>query len=220
MNTFYLFGDSVLKGVTFSAEKNAYSIHRRKLELPEGAALVNRAVFGATAPKVYAELEKRLPMDAEGDTVIFSFGGNDSDHDWNLVSMEPEKEHSPKTPASEFSDCFVKCVELARSRGAKVLASSLVPIDAARFMARISRGLSRENILRWLGDESMLYRWHEHYDGIIRRLTGEMNVPLIDLREPFLLSHDFRGLLSADGIHPTERGHCLIDGTLSGALAL
>lgn len=220
MNTFYLFGDSVLKGVTFSAEKNAYSIHRRKLELPEGAELVNRAVFGATAPKVYAELEKRLPVDAEGDTVIFSFGGNDSDHDWNLVSMEPEKEHSPKTPASEFSECFVKCVELARSRGARVLASSLVPIDAARFMARISRGLSRENILRWLGDESMLYRWHEHYDGIIRRLTGEMNVPLIDLREPFLLSHDFRGLLSADGIHPTERGHCLIDGTLSGALAL
>lgn len=218
MSTIYLFGDSVMKGVTYSAENNSYSIHKRNLELSGGETLVNRSVFGATAGKVLSELERRLPEDSRGDTVVLSFGGNDSDHDWAEVSAHPEAVHGPKTPSGEFERLFTRCVELVRSRGADVIVSSLIPIDAGKYMDRISRGLSRENILAWLGCESMLYRWHEHYDRLVRNLALSLNVPLVDLREPFLVSHEFGGLLSADGIHPTEMGHCMIDSTLSCAL--
>lgn len=208
-----------MKGVTYSAENNSYSIHRRSLSLPGGEAIVNRSVFGATAPKVLSELERRLPPCSEGDLVLLSFGGNDSDHDWAEVSARPGDDHGPKTPAGQFELLLGRCIELARSRGARVAVSSLIPIDAGKYMDRISRGLSRENILSWLGSESMLYRWHEHYDGLVRSVSRSLGVPLIDLREPFLLSHEFDGLLSADGIHPTEKGHCIIDSTLSAALS-
>ncbi|MBR4941018.1 MAG: SGNH/GDSL hydrolase family protein [Clostridia bacterium] len=219
MNTVYLFGDSVIKGVTFSAEKNSYSLHRRDICLQNGdAKVVNRGVFGATAPKVFAELSRRLPEDVGGDAVVLSFGGNDSDHDWASVSASPEGVHGPKIPVKEFEKLFSDCVECARRSGARVLVSSLIPIDAGKYMERISRGLSRENILRWLGSENMLYRWHEHYDCVVRNLAVKLGVELVDLREPFLLSHDFGELLSADGIHPTEKGHRIIDSTLSAAL--
>lgn len=216
MSKIYLFGDSVMKGVTFSAENNSYSIHKRNLL--SDSEVENRSVFGATAKKVFSELSRRLPENSKGDIVVLSFGGNDSDHDWAEVSAAPKESHGPKTPIGEFEKLLTSCIELARGRGAEVFVSSLIPIDAQKYMERISRGLSRENILSWLGSEDMLYRWHEYYDRITRTVAQGMGVPVVDLRTPFLLSHEFGDLLSADGIHPTEKGHCMIDLTLSAAL--
>ena len=216
MSKIYLFGDSVMKGVTFSAESNSYSIHKRNLS--SAAEVENRSVFGATAKKVFAEMNRRLPENAEGDIVVLSFGGNDSDHDWGEVSAAPSQAHGPKTPVEEFEKLLASCIELALCRGAQVFVSNLIPIDADKYMERISRGLSKENILSWLGSENMLYRWHEYYDNIAKNVAQKLGVPIIDLRTPFLLSHDFADLLSADGIHPTEKGHCLIDTTLSAVL--
>ena len=34
---------------------------------------------------------------------------------------------------------------------------------------------------------------------------------LIDIRSPFLLSHNYANRLSGDGIHPTVEGHRVID---------
>lgn len=216
MSKIYLFGDSVMKGVTFSAENNSYSIHKRLLESER--EVENRSVFGATAKKVFAELTRRLPESSKGDIVVLSFGGNDSDHDWAEVSAAPNQPHGPKTPIGEFEKLLASCIELAKGRGAEVFVSSLIPIDAQKYMERISRGLSRENILSWLGSEDMLYRWHEYYDRVTRAVAESLGAPVIDLRTPFLLSHEFGDLLSADGIHPTEKGHCIIDKTLSAAL--
>ena len=216
MSKIYLFGDSVMKGVTFSAESNSYSIHRRRLA--SDCEVENRSVFGATAKKVFSELGRRLPENSDGDIVVLSFGGNDSDHDWAEVSSAPGELHGPKTPIEEFETLLSSCIELAAGRGAKVFVSSLIPIDAQKYMERISRGLSKENILRWLGSENMLYRWHEYYDLTVRSVAESLNITVIDLRNPFLLSHEFNDLLSADGIHPTEKGHCIIDSTLSAAL--
>lgn len=214
----YLFGDSVMKGVTFSEAGNSFSIHKRRLDVGADTEIENRSVFGATANKVWAEMNRRLPENAEGDIVVLSFGGNDSDHDWAEVSAKPGEDHGPKTPVGEFEKLLAMCIDLAKTRGAKVLVSNLVPIDAHKYMDRISRGLSRENILCWLGSENMLYRWHEYYDCVVRSVAARLGVPVVDLRTPFLLSHEFNDLLSADGIHPTEKGHCLIDRTLSESL--
>ncbi|MBQ5973242.1 MAG: SGNH/GDSL hydrolase family protein [Oscillospiraceae bacterium] len=219
MDKIWLFGDSVLKGVMFSAEKKAYSLYKRDLGLGEGQTVVNRAAFGATAPKVRAELERSLPEDASGDRVILSFGGNDSDFDWRKVSAAPEKEHSPRVPAEVFAGILRGCVETVRRRGAEVFVTSLVPINPSRFLDFISRGLDRDSIMSWLGDESMLYRWHEHYDVVTRDTAAGLGVPVIDLRAPFLLSHRFTQLLCGDGMHPTAQGHRMIDGCLAGALA-
>jgi hypothetical protein len=94
----------------------------------------------------------------------------------------------------------------------------MIPIDADRYMQTISSKNSYESILSWLGDASMLYRFQEHYNRIVEKLAFEMGCPMIDLRGEFLLSHDYKTLISADGIHPTEAGHDLIEGTLKNFL--
>ena len=90
----------------------------------------------------------------------------------------------------------------------------MIPIDADRYMQTISKTNSYENILAWLGDASMLYRFQEHYNRIVERLAIEVGCPMIDLRGEFLLSHDYKALISADGIHPTDAGHDLIEESL------
>jgi len=42
---------------------------------------------------------------------------------------------------------------------------------------------------------------------------------LIDIRSPFLLSHNYANLLSDDGIHPTIEGHRVIDELITEAVA-
>ena len=37
----------------------------------------------------------------------------------------------------------------------------------------------------------------------------------MDLRTPFLIRHDYDELLCADGMHPTEKGHSIIDETFA-----
>ena len=50
---------------------------------------------------------------------------------------------------------------------------------------------------------------------VVERVASESGCPLIDIRSPFLLSHDYRSLISDDGIHPSEKGHRLIRETLA-----
>ena len=102
----------------------------------------------------------------------------------------------------------------AVATGATVMMANMIPIDAERYMQTISKGNSYENILSWLGDVSMLYRFQEHYNRLVEQLSMETGCPLIDLRGAFLLSHDYKALISSDGIHPTEAGHDLIEKTL------
>ena len=85
--------------------------------------------------------------------------------------------------------------------------TSLVPIDATKYMNFISRGLSYDNILSWLGDVNMLYRWHEGYNRAVEQLADVCSLPLFDLRGEFLYTHAFKSLICDDGIHPTAEGH-------------
>lgn len=78
-------------------------------------------------------------------------------------------------------------------------------------MRWISRAGSRESILSWLGDTSMLSRWQESYNTAVERLAVLTGTPILDLRRDFLLSHEYKSLMSYDGIHPTDRGHDLIE---------
>ena len=82
----------------------------------------------------------------------------------------------------------------------------------------ISRGLDYDVILNWLGDKSMLYRWHENYNRLVEKIADKFNISLVDVRGAFLTAHNFKTLISADGIHPTEDGHSLINKTITNAV--
>lgn len=220
MKQLLIFGDSIMRGVYYSEELGRHKLFGdRFTALQEmGWQVKNCSVMGATVTTGTELLHKRLTSPASDTTVIFEYGGNDCDFKWSDISDDPEGDFSPNTPLNRFISMYGDCIDYAKKMGAKVQLCNLVPLDAERYMKWITRNLSLENILRWLGDTSMLYRWHEHYNRTAESLAAKYDCPLIDIRTPFLLSHNYSNLLSADGIHPTVEGHRVIDSLITEAV--
>ena len=57
------------------------------------------------------------------------------------------------------------------------------------------------------------------YNRTAEKIAEKFSCPLIDIRSPFLLSHNYTNLLSPDGIHPNVEGHEMIDRLLCEAVA-
>lgn len=218
MNKIYLVGDSILRGIVYDSERGKYRFgEEMKLHCLEdkGYGVVNLSRMGATVDKGYALLERKLTGDLSGDTVILGFGGNDCNYNWQRVSDKNCDGILPCTPMDTFEQTYRKCIAYAKGLGARVMSVTLVPLDGKKYMNWISRGLSRENILDWLGDESMLYRWQESYNQKVWEISEDTGCDRIDIRHPFLFSHDYSSLMCEDGIHPTEKGYSLIKSSIS-----
>ena len=221
MKQILIFGDTILKGVTYSAEAGRHKLlpgHFAGLK-DMGYEVKNCSIMGATVEEGITMLRRRLTDPASDTAVLLEYGGNDCDYRWADISADPTAAHMPKTPLDSFTARYGELVSYAREKGASVYICNLVPLDAEKYMHWISRGLDYDTILGWLGDASMLYRWHETYSRTTEKLAEKLACPLIDLRLPFLMSHRYRDLLSGDGIHPTQAGHALIEETIAGALA-
>ena len=216
MKRILIFGDSIMRGVYYSEEAGRHKLFGERLRgLKElGYEVKNCSVMGATIGTGRELIEKRLTIPAENTTVIFEYGGNDCDFRWADVSADPDGQFEPNTPETQFLSTYRDMISYAREKGAVPVIASLVPIDADRYMNWITRNLSYQNILHWLGDVAMLSRWQEHYSHMAGQLAREMGCPLLDLRTAFLTSHDFKNLLCEDGIHPTPLGHARIDAAL------
>ena len=218
MKKLEIYGDSILRGVTYSSETGRYDLYSRNRfhELLEsGIETENNSRMGATIDRGLTMLKRKLGENADGTVVVFEYGGNDCDYKWADVSENPNGDFLPNTPEEVYTETYREAISYARARGATPVIASLVPIDAEKYMRWISRNLNYENILRWLGDVSMLSRWQEYYSRTAERLAYETGTPLLDLRSTFLLSHDYKSLLCDDGIHPTARGHAMIDAAIA-----
>ena len=75
-------------------------------------------------------------------------------------------------------------------------------------------GLNKDNILRWLGDIQHIYRWHERYNNTVVQTAQACGCLLIDIRDAFLAQKRYEDYLCADGIHPNQKGHALIEAVL------
>ena len=219
MKELIIFGDSILKGVIYSRDGKKYRLYKGELfekMKNKGIELFSYCKMGFTIPRAFSYVREVLG-DREslaGRDVLLEYGGNDSMFDWRSVSEFPEAQHRPVTDIDEFADTYDRLIKTLKARGACVKLSNLIPIDPEKYMNYISEGLSYENILRWLGDVSMLYRFHETYNRRIYELAAANDAEIVDLREDFLLSHNFSELLCPDGIHPTVKGHEMIENIL------
>ena len=98
--------------------------------------------------------------------------------------------------------------------GIKPVMMTLPPINSDKYFNCITRdGKSRENILKWLGDVDVIYRYQEMYSDAVATLAHKLGVFCVDVRE-YLLGYNNLELVSADGIHPSAKGYELIFGKL------
>ncbi len=220
MKRILIFGDSILRGVYYSEEAGRHKLYGERLQSlkAEGIEVKNCSVMGATVETGLDMIKKRLTAPASETTVLFEYGGNDCDYRWSDISVDPTGDYAPNTPLDRFVSLYGEIIDYAKSMGASIRVCNLVPLDSERYMKWITRNLSYENILGWLGDPSMLYRWHEYYNRTAEKVAEKFGCPLIDIRTPFLLSHNYTKLLSHDGIHPNVEGHQMIDRLLCEAV--
>jgi lysophospholipase L1-like esterase len=225
MNRITIIGDSILKGVQLQKETKRYTVEDclalDSLADQFGLTLENCSRFGYTIDRggklVMRQLEKGLPAD----TVILEYGGNDADFRWDEVSARPLEEHEPNTPLPVFLEQLERLVEQIRNRGIRPVLTTLPPISASRYLSWITRnGLSKENILLWLGDEGAIYRYQERYSNGIKELAEKKTVDLVDLRDAFLAQRQLLPYLCEDGIHPNSAGQKLIHDAFARKLEL
>lgn len=223
MQKIALFGDSVSKGVIYDENKSRYVFTKNSFanlfSALKSLQILNFAKFGCTVAKGRNIIEKHLTEAAQADITILEFGGNDSDHNWEQISKDPLNIHVPQTPIDTFSEEYIKIIEELKAGGAKPVMLNLPPIEEHRYFDWFSRGLNKENILKWLGGSvEYVYRWHEMYNMEVCKIANEYSVPLIDVRSAFLQKRDFSAYLCSDGIHPNEKGHELISEVISLSL--
>ncbi len=218
-----LYGDSILKGVLL--EHGRYTINRqweKRIAAEHGLEIRNSAHFGSTLGKALALIRRDCGKEYGADELaVLEFGGNDCDYDWAAIAADPAGSFACKTPPSLFREQYREAVELIRRSGRQPVVLTLPPIHSLRYLGFICRdGLSRENILRWLGDVDAIYRWQAMYSRMAEQTARETGAALVDLRGAFL--RDGRSpeeLLCLDGIHPSRAGQELMYETLSAAIA-
>ncbi len=211
-----IWGDSLLQGVVLNEANGRYSIlpdnaaatFSRRL----GIAVANNSRFGSTAPKGSKSLSRTLESGAAFEAAVLEYGGNDCDFNWDEVAREPEAEHQPNTPLQDFIACYSGMIQSIKDRGITPVLVTLPPLDAERYFRWITRnGADARNILRWLGDVHHIYRWHERYSNAVSTLARQFACPLVDVRDAFLSQRNYSDLMCADGIHPNEKGHALME---------
>ena len=218
-----VYGDSILKGVLL--EGGRYTINREweeRIRGDFGLEIRNRSRFGCTIRKAMDMIRRDSERQAaEEEYAVLEFGGNDCDYDWSEIAAAPEGEYECKTPPAQFMESYREALRLIRAGGRTPVALTLPPIHSERYLRFICRdGLSRENILSWLGDVDAISRWQAKYSDMVRQIAEQEAVEVIDLRGAFL--RDGRAqeeLLCADGIHPSRSGQGIIFETLCTSVA-
>lgn len=215
METITAFGDSVLKGVIY--EDDHYKISdasfQKICEESFGITIENKAKFGSTITKGETIFERNLDMirNSSGPYVVLEFGGNDCDFNWKEVSEDPDAEHLPMSTIENFTSTYTCIIQEIKKLGKTPVLLSLPPIDSARYFKHISKGLSGDNIMRWMrNDRQYITNWHERYNIEIFKLAIANEVPVVDITSIFLEKKNYSYYLCEDGIHPNVKGHKLI----------
>lgn len=208
-----IWGDSILKGIVFDESEKRYKILQEncihRFELATKCKITNHACFGMTAGKAVDRIKRsleRTPL-LSTDIVLIEYGGNDCDYYWEKISEHPELHHDSKTPIKTFESRLLLIIESFKQFGITPFLMSLPPLEPFRYFDWISKNLNKENILRWLGDINQIYRRQEAYNDIVVQTARINKLPLIDVRQNFLLSDQYSTMLCIDGIHPSEAGH-------------
>ena len=215
METLLAFGDSVLKGVIY--ENDRYRVtdtaFYRQCAEALGVVIENKARFGSTIDKGEQIFQKNLEAirKSSGEDVIMEFGGNDCEFNWKEISADPYGEHLPMSTIEDFTSTYTYMIEQVKKTGKSPVLLSLPPIDSARYLKHISRGLSEENILKWMHDDRQyITNWHERYNIEVFKIAIENSIPVIDITSSFLEHKNYSEYLCEDGIHPNEKGHGII----------
>ncbi|MDR1117159.1 MAG: SGNH/GDSL hydrolase family protein [Oscillospiraceae bacterium] len=213
-----IYGDSIMKGTVIDEEYNYHFLMDKIVSELEGTyslEIKNRSHYGFTISKGERLLERDIQNGIGCDIALIEFGGNDCNFNWGDVSLSPDAEHKPRTDMDAFRRTYLQIIEKLKKVSVTPILMNLPPLDAEKYLGfLVKKGGDRNNILKWLGDAHMIYRFHELYSNAVSQIAEQTKTLFIDVRGRFLDKHNFGGLIGLDGIHPDIAGYKLIIGTI------
>lgn len=214
-----IYGDSIMRATVLDDTNRYRATISGILDRLDEAYQIdfkNRAHFGITCTRGADLLERDLQKGLECDYAVVEFGGNDCSFLWEEVAEDPDYDHQPNTAVQTFGETLTAMVEKLQAAGVPPILMTLPPVDAERHLHFIGRDdTGRRNILQWLGDAHMIYRFHELYSRTIEKVARRTGTILVDVRGRFLDKHNLKELLGEDGIHLSEAGYKIIGETFA-----
>ena len=136
-------------------------------------------------------------------------------YDWKSIAARPNAKHEPQMDLVAYKALYINKIAQARMCGGEPVLVSLPIIDANRYFAHITRGMTmqeRMNVLCWLGGSTdKLRNLQALYNLALFRLAAQQCVHLVDITSPMLESSHCEDLLQADGVTLSEAGEALVD---------
>lgn len=209
-----IYGDSIMRATVIDEELRYHSTIAellRRMGECFGLAFKCRARFGSTVAKGRQVLERDLAAGLDCGYAVLAFGGNDCSFNWEAVAKAPGTEHRPFTELEDFRRHYTEMALALQHEGVQPVLMTMPPLDAERhlhFIGKTDEG--RQNILGWLGDAAMIYRFHELYSHAVEEIAHKTKALLVDVRQRFLQRHDLGRLLGLDGVHLSPAGYQLV----------
>lgn len=214
--TLRVIGDSILKGIQPNMESGRYeTVNTIDFEGATGMVVENFSKFGCTVLKGFEFTKRLFEKDPQCSYVLMDFGGNDSDYDWEAISLDPYREtpHDPKTDPGLFLSTYSSLVDYVKSFGCKPILMTLPPIIPKRYLKWTceKKNLNYENIMIWLDqDLGRVSKTQKAYSDIVSALAAFKNIGCIDVNGAFTATGSPESYMSVDGIHPNTAGQHLI----------
>lgn len=211
-----VFGDSVLKGVITTpqttslfdvTENDSLSLAQKEL----GFELDNRSIYGNIITKGQLKFNKWLEKGGSADICIIEFGDNDSDYDWPPISQNPDGEYDYKTPLQDYLRILKEMTDSCKKNKILPILASVPALIPERWINSISKGLNKENIIKFLGgDINKLSQNQELYYKAMQTFASKNKIKLVDMRQALINEDNYADLICMDGIHPSEAGYKLM----------
>jgi lysophospholipase L1-like esterase len=218
-----MLGDSVGAGIIKNKTTKRYESSEKSFakicEKTLGIVVENCSRFGSSIFKGEVLISRFLDkiQEAKSGYVLFIFGGNDCNYDWNEIAEKPYGKHLTETPIKNFRKKYTELIKKIKKMGKNPVLLSLPPIASNKFYNTITTGKNAGNILRFLkGSPYSTGAWHMMYNLEIFKLGVKNKVPVIDITSPFLTRMNYENLFCDDGMHPNESGHKLIAKAIKG----
>jgi lysophospholipase L1-like esterase len=172
-----------------------------------GAEMRNHSKFGCTVTTALKQIERFQDDISSCPQTFIMLGGNDSDFDWPKVADSPELPHDCKTPPSVFTALYNKLLDSIIALGSSPVLLDLIPVDGNRYFRWFSKKSDPGALMRFLKRPESIEHWNEMYNLAVMKIAAMRGLPLLDVRSSFLRTRNFDEMFSADGIHPSPKGH-------------
>lgn len=209
-----VFGDSIGKGITTDTGKptvmDNYAV--KSFEETYEIKTNNVSAFGNSLKRICERgiIDRYISgLDkTKNNVAVIELGGNDADFDWKAVAATPDFCHTSKTSPEEFSVLYKETLDKLLNAGVEVVPCTIPPVMSERYFSNvISKVADGDRVLEFFkGDVDTIYRHQEMFNNEILKNSYAKGLNIIDLRQRFLTSLQFKNLMCRDGIHPNEKG--------------